>query len=83
MARPAAGSANSAAHASAAAREPSTPSVQLEVLVASKNRVKVDAVQGAISLAFGALAATVVVHGVEAPSGVPEQPIGDAQTLQG
>jgi len=53
----------------------------LQVYVASENRVKVDAVRLAVQSAFPAMRLTV--QGVQTNSGVPEQPVGDDQTLQG
>ncbi|KXZ41004.1 hypothetical protein GPECTOR_1005g272 [Gonium pectorale] len=49
--------------------------------VASKNPVKVNAVKRALELCFPAVVFSMV--GREAPSGVPDQPHGDNQTLEG
>ncbi|KAG2441628.1 hypothetical protein HXX76_003248 [Chlamydomonas incerta] len=51
------------------------------VLVASKNPVKVDAVDKALRQVFPELG--IVVRGHAAPSGVPDQPHGDEETLAG
>ncbi|GLC47129.1 hypothetical protein PLESTB_000602600 [Pleodorina starrii] len=51
------------------------------VLVASKNPVKVNAVQRALQRCFPSL--EVTVQGRQAPSGVPDQPRGDQETLAG
>ncbi|GBF93885.1 hypothetical protein Rsub_06884 [Raphidocelis subcapitata] len=53
------------------------------VLVGSSNPVKVGAVRAAVTRLFPALAPTLRVAGVEAPSGVPDQPVGDEETLAG
>ncbi|EFJ46655.1 hypothetical protein VOLCADRAFT_105402 [Volvox carteri f. nagariensis] len=51
------------------------------VLVASKNPVKVNAVQRALQRCFPSLELTV--WGRETPSNVPDQPRGDEETLKG
>ncbi|KAG2451926.1 hypothetical protein HYH02_003701 [Chlamydomonas schloesseri] len=51
------------------------------VLVASKNPVKVDAVDQALRQVFPDM--ELVVRGHAAPSGVPDQPHGDEETLAG
>ncbi|GIL48163.1 hypothetical protein Vafri_4855 [Volvox africanus] len=51
------------------------------VLVASKNPVKVNAVQRALQRCFPSL--DLAITGREAPSGVPDQPYGDQETLAG
>lgn len=51
------------------------------ILVASKNPVKINAVQQAIQRCFPDL--QVAIAGREAPSGVPDQPYGDEETLAG
>jgi hypothetical protein len=51
------------------------------VLVASKNPVKVDAVERALQLCFPFLELSVQAR--NAPSGVPDQPRGDEETLAG
>ncbi|GIL74823.1 hypothetical protein Vretimale_2412 [Volvox reticuliferus] len=51
------------------------------VLVASKNPVKVNAVQRALQRCFPSL--ELAITGREAASGVPDQPYGDEETLAG
>lgn len=51
------------------------------VIVASHNPVKIDAALQGFSDMFPK--AVFTVRGVSVPSGVPEQPLGDAETLQG
>jgi inosine/xanthosine triphosphatase len=52
----------------------------MRVVVASSNPAKLKAAVDGFRSFFGA---GPVVVGVEAPSGVPDQPFGDSQTLQG
>jgi inosine/xanthosine triphosphatase len=51
------------------------------IIVASSNPVKIAAVQGGFDRVFGA--GTHLAEGRKTPSGVPVQPITDAQTLTG
>lgn len=50
------------------------------VVVGSRSAAKLEAVRAAVREAFGP---EVEVTGVEVPSGVPEQPLGDEETLAG
>ena len=58
----------------------STP-IQIHVAVGSKNPCKVNAVQSAFEATFPE--ATIVIHTYSVPSGVSDQPFGDAETQQG
>jgi len=51
------------------------------VIAASRNPVKIQAVQEAFTQAFPQV--TVQVEGIAAPSGVSDQPMSDAETLRG
>jgi inosine/xanthosine triphosphatase len=51
------------------------------VIAASRNPVKIQAVQEAFTQAFPQ--ATIRVEGIAAPSGVSDQPMSDAETLRG
>lgn len=53
----------------------------ITVVVGSTNPVKVNAAKSTLQRAFAD--ATVVVESVDAPSGVSEQPMDEAETLQG
>ena len=59
-------------------REPNEP---IKCLVASKNPTKVKAVSVAIEKAFPTRA--FEIEGVSVPSEVPDQPVGDNETLLG
>ncbi|PKS08459.1 hypothetical protein jhhlp_004842 [Lomentospora prolificans] len=61
--------------------EPKSPPSPLEVVVASKNPVKINATLQGFSLMFPLSTFTTI--GVSVPSGVPEQPFSDAETLLG
>ena len=56
------------------------PSDKLLILVGSKNPVKISCTEDAFTRAFNK---SFLVEGINAASGVPKQPIGDQQTLQG
>lgn len=56
------------------------PSDKLLVLVGSKNPVKISSTEDAFTRAFNK---TFLVEGINADSGVPEQPFGDQETLLG
>ena len=53
----------------------------ISVLVGSLNPVKINAAKSVFSRYFPQV--DIDCHGVEVPSGVPSQPLGEAQTLQG
>lgn len=57
------------------------PRSALNVVVGSKNPVKIDAVREALRTVAPSLSVQVV--GVSANSGVPSQPFGDTETLKG
>jgi non-canonical (house-cleaning) NTP pyrophosphatase len=56
-----------------------TPSKK--IIVASKNPVKIAAALAGFQRMFPDI--TYTTHGISVPSGVPEQPLSDAETLQG
>lgn len=56
------------------------PSDKLLVLVGSKNPVKISSIEDAFTRAFNR---SFLVEGINANSGVSEQPMGDLETLQG
>lgn len=56
------------------------PSDKLLVLVGSKNPVKISCTEDAFTRAFNK---SFLVEGINAASGVPEQPFGDKETLLG
>jgi len=58
-----------------------SPDRELQVVVASKNPVKLEAAAGGFERTFGADTIEIVASGV--PSGVADQPWSDAETLQG
>jgi inosine/xanthosine triphosphatase len=53
----------------------------MDIVVASQNPVKIEAVRGAFESTFSGQ--TMTFRGVSAASGVADQPMGDAETLQG
>lgn len=59
----------------------SGPAASLRIAVGSKNPVKVNAVKCGVERALNGVSLSVL--GLEAPSGVSEQPMGDEETLQG
>lgn len=61
-------------------RENFQPSDKLLVLVGSKNPVKISCTEDAFTRAFNK---SFLVEGINASSGVPEQPFGDRETLLG
>jgi inosine/xanthosine triphosphatase len=61
-------------------RENFQPSDKLLVLVGSKNPVKIACTEDAFTRAFNK---SFLVEGINASSGVPEQPIGNRETLLG
>ena len=58
---------------------PDSPSIALRVAVGSRNPVKL----GAVTAVVAQWRSAASVEGVAVPSGVPDQPVGDAQTQQG
>jgi inosine/xanthosine triphosphatase len=56
------------------------PSDKLLILVGSKNPVKISCTEEAFTRAFNR---SFLVEGINAASGVPDQPIGDEETLLG
>jgi inosine/xanthosine triphosphatase len=61
-------------------RENFQPSDKLLVLVGSKNPVKISSTEDAFTRAFNK---SFLVEGINASSGVPEQPVGNRETLLG
>lgn len=61
-------------------RENFQPSDKLLVLVGSKNPVKISSTEDAFTRAFNK---SFLVEGINAASGVPEQPVGNRETLLG
>lgn len=61
-------------------RENFQPSEKLLVLVGSKNPVKISCTEDAFTRAFNK---SFLVEGINASSGVPEQPMGNRETLLG
>lgn len=61
--------------------DPVVASAPQVVVVASKNPVKINAALQGFSLMFPL--STYTAHGISVPSGVPEQPFSDAETLLG
>lgn len=61
-------------------RENLKPSEKLLVLVGSKNPVKISCTEDAFTQAFNT---SFLVEGIHVFSGVPDQPVGDEQTLLG
>jgi inosine/xanthosine triphosphatase len=61
-------------------RENFQPSDKLLVLVGSKNPVKISCTEDAFTRAFNK---SFLVEGINASSGVPEQPMGNRETLLG
>lgn len=61
-------------------RENFQPSDKLLVLVGSKNPVKISCTEDAFTRAFNK---SFLVEGINASSGVPEQPVGNRETLLG
>jgi inosine/xanthosine triphosphatase len=61
-------------------RENFRPSDKQLVLVGSKNPVKISCTEDAFTRAFNS---TFLVEGINATSGVSDQPIGDTETLKG
>lgn len=61
-------------------RENFRPTDKLLVLVGSKNPVKISCTEDAFTRAFNS---SFLVEGINASSGVPEQPVGERETLLG
>lgn len=61
-------------------RQNFTESEKSLIIVGSKNPVKINSTEDAFTLAFSR---GFHINGVSAASGVPEQPMGDTETLQG
>lgn len=56
-------------------------SFNINLIVGSTNPVKIQAAQKALAVCLPQ--ATILAHGMQAPSGVPEQPMNAKQTLRG